>query len=154
MQPHRHSSSGRSVLLSALLLTPVPLAAGVCQVPAAHPTIQAAVDDPLCTDIVVAAGSYSESIQVERPLILRGAGASTVLGGFLRAVGAGTAVSLIDLTVQNGCPLRSLSAADGGTLSGLAVTVTASSALPCPEGPLFADGFESGDTSAWSATVP
>lgn len=142
------------VLLAALLLSPVPLLAGVCQVPASHPTIQAAVDDGLCTDIEVAAGSYPESIRIERPLILHGAGAATVLGGFLRAVGAGTTVSLVDLAVENGCPLRSLWAADGGSISGLAVTATASSALPCLEGALFSDGFESGDTSAWSATVP
>jgi hypothetical protein len=112
------------------------------------------VDDALCTDIEIASGSYPESIQIERPLILHGAGASTVLGGFLRAVGTGTTVSLIDLAVQNGCPLRSLCAAAGGSIDGFAVHTVASSALPCPESPLFADGFESGDTSAWSMTVP
>ncbi len=42
----------------------------------------------------------------------------------------------------------------GAEVSGTNLTVERSTVLPCPPSFIFADGFESGDTSAWSSQVP
>lgn len=71
-------------------------------------------------------------------------------------VGAATLVDLVDLAIQNGCSPSALLVLGGAETTGTNITVTRSAALPCPA-PLFVvfqDGFESGNTSAWSATVP
>jgi hypothetical protein len=44
-----------------------------CNVPADYPTIQAAVADPGCTTIKVAAGSYAENVTINRAVNLKGA---------------------------------------------------------------------------------
>jgi hypothetical protein len=49
----------------------------VCNVPTDYPTIQAAVGDPLCTTVNVAAGIYSENVVVGHSLVLNGAQAGT-----------------------------------------------------------------------------
>ena len=42
----------------------------------------------------------------------------------------------------------------GAQVTGSSLEVERSAALPCPPSFTFADGFESGDTSAWSSQVP
>ncbi len=79
-----------SILVLALgvgvfLGSAVPLSAAgpLCTVDAGgggdYTTIQAAVNDPGCTTIQVAAGTYVEQVEIARPLVLQGAGASTVI---------------------------------------------------------------------------
>ncbi len=69
-------------------------------------------------------------------------------------MGAGTLVDLVDLAVQNGCLENAMLVQGGAEVSGTNLTVERSVALPCPPSIIFADGFESGDTSAWSSQVP
>lgn len=45
----------------------------VCNVPADYPTIQAAVDTPSCSTVKVAAGTYSENVNITRSVTVRGA---------------------------------------------------------------------------------
>ena len=69
-------SPGIAWLLSvAVVLSWTALAtAAVCTVPSApHPTIQEAVDDVGCTEIVIAAGTYAESVGIDRSLTVSGA---------------------------------------------------------------------------------
>ncbi len=71
--------------LGALLGRGAPLGAAgpLCTVDAGgggdYTTIQAAVNDPGCTTIQVAGGTYVEQVEITRPLVLQGAGASTVV---------------------------------------------------------------------------
>lgn len=46
--------------------------AATCNVPADHATIQLAVDDPSCSEIDVAAGTYNENLIIPRAVILVG----------------------------------------------------------------------------------
>ena len=54
-----------------------------CSVPSAsYPTIQSAVDDTDCTEIDIAAGTYTETVTIKRDLTMRGAGDQlTILDG-------------------------------------------------------------------------
>jgi len=154
-----HSSPPRIrlVLFLALVLSArLPVVAITCTVPGSHPTIQGAVNDPACTQIDLADQAYSESISVSRPLTIRGPGAGTAtLEGWVRVVGSTTLVTLENLQVRNGCQPEALSVAAGAQVESTGLKVVRSAALPCPElTTIFTDGFESGDTSAWSFTVP
>jgi hypothetical protein len=51
-----------------------------CQVPADRPTIQAAVDDPACTDIVLVSQVYTESVSITRSLLMFGPDPAQCLG--------------------------------------------------------------------------
>ena len=54
---------------------PGPVLAATCNVPSAtHPDIQTAVDDIGCDPVVVAAGSFAETVIVDRLLSIQGAG--------------------------------------------------------------------------------
>lgn len=65
--------------------------AASCSVPGGKATIQAAINDPTCDTIVVAAGTYHERLIIRRTLALQGAGpASTVIHGG----GAGVVISI------------------------------------------------------------
>ena len=79
-------------------------AAGGCTIPGSHATIQAAIDDPSCALINVAAGTFNESLNITRSLDIVGAGttSSIIDGGQLTIhIGGPTAhtVGLRDLTV-------------------------------------------------------
>ena len=128
--------------------------AAICNVPTAYSTVQAAVNDLFCTEVVLAAQAFSESVTVARSLILRGAGsAATTIVGSVRVEGAGTAVDLRELAID---------ATAMGAIDALAIDLEAAVAArdvvtrngDGSVAPLFADGFESGDTSAWSAAAP
>ena len=139
--------------LAAVLSSPA--VAGTCDVPdSSYPTIQSAVDDPACTDLVLAAQAFPESVRVPRTLAITGAGASTVVAGFLRAHGNDTVVTVSDLKVEASCARGSLQSWTGGEIFAENVEAVSSTTFDCPGDPIFADGFESGDTSAWSTTVP
>jgi hypothetical protein len=131
----------------------------VCTVPSgAYPTIQAAVDNPLCTEIELAAQIFEESVIISRDLVMGGASTSaTVIEGQLTVQGGSTQVALEDLTVDGsaagvgGSFEQALLVEGGAEVHGRAIAVlNAAHDLLA----VFADGFESGDTSAWSNVVP
>ncbi len=125
-----------------------PASAATCNVPSApHPTIQAAVDDVGCDPIVVAAGTFAEAPVIARTLGVQGAGSGqTYIQGQVE-VSAGT-VSLSGLNIS--APGEALWAHSGAEVSGFDLEVVNGFV----EAPLFADGFESGGTGAWSAVSP
>lgn len=147
------------VLPVMVLLRASPAGAAVCQVPSGpYPTIQSAVDAPACTEIELAAQTFHESVVIARGLELRGASSpTTVIEGQVTVQGGSTQVALQDLTVDGSAPgvggtsSEALLVEGGAEVNGLRIVV-----LNAAEDLLavFADGFESGDTSAWSAVVP
>lgn len=109
------------IVASLGLAVAVPLAAHaigggpVCSVPTDYATIQLAINDPVCTTINVAAGTYSEHVAINRSVTLNGAnfgvagngtrGAETIVDGTdTGAPFAITAnnVSIVGFTVKNG----------------------------------------------------
>jgi hypothetical protein len=122
--------------------------AATCEVPSAsYSTIQSAIDDLSCSDITVAAGPYVEALTITRSLSLQGAGStqSFVQGGV--EVSSGT-VSLTGFHLS--AAGEALHAHSGAEVSGFDLEVVNG----VVETPLFADGFETGNTSAWSAASP
>jgi hypothetical protein len=130
------------------------VSAKVCSVPTlAHPSVQAAVDDAACTEIVLAAQEYVGSVGVSRSLLLRGASsATTTILGQVTVTGASTEITLQDLKVDGGgCFTLSLDVSGGAQVtSGPDVVVANAEGGACP---IFTDGFELGATVAWAATV-
>ncbi len=150
-------STPLAVLALLFLALASPLRAQTCTVPGSHATIQEAIDDPACTTITLSAQTYAESIVIPRSLTLAGPGAGgAIVQGLVLVAGAGTQVTLQDLRVENGCFPSALRTVSGAEVIGTNLEVERLAALPCPPPPgsIFADGFEPGDTSAWSATVP
>lgn len=126
-----------------LLVFPSSAAAGVCSVPGSHPTIQQAIDDLLCTDIQLAANTYPENFIIDRSLMLSGPpeGGAVVLGQGT-VVGVGTAVTLANFRIENGCSNFGLFALLGAEVVGQGIQFVVSSDLPCTIGMLFSNGFE------------
>lgn len=56
------------------LLPPIIVRAATCNVPSGYATIQAAIDDPSCDTIIIAAGDYDENLVITRSLTIQGAG--------------------------------------------------------------------------------
>jgi len=123
-------------------------AAATCPVPSAsHPTIQAAVDDVACTEVVLAAQSFAESPVVARSLALRGAGSGqTFIQGRLEVSAGQVALEGFHVAASGGA----LTVHSGAEVSGF--DVVAFDGLF--EVPMFADGFETGDMSRWSGASP
>ena len=79
---------------------------------------------------------------------------TAILEGWLQVEGSAALVTLTDLQVRNGCQPAALSVADGAQVEGTGLVVVRSAVLPCPViTRIFSDGFESGDSQAWSSTV-
>ena len=79
----------------ALVTLAAPAArSATCNVPTGgYPTIAAAVADPTCTTIQLAAGTITENVSLARSLTLQGAGStSTTLAGSIAVSGAATVV--------------------------------------------------------------
>ena len=135
-----------------------PALAGQCTVPGTHDTVQAAVFDPSCDPIELAGATFEESVLIHRSLTLVGVdGGSTTIEGQVRVSESGTQIVLNDLTIRSGCPDATMDVETGANVVGFDIAVGWSAGLPCPEPPVvdvFADGFETGDTSRWSTTSP
>jgi len=102
--------------------------------------------------ITLSAQTYSESIRIPRSLDLAGpAAGGAIVQGLVLMVGSGTEIGLQDLRVENGCVPNALRTASGATMSATNLEVERSAVLPCPQtaDTIFADGFETGDISAW-----
>lgn len=134
-------------------MTPVHGDAASCSVPSVqHPTLAAALADPQCSPIVLAAGVFAETVEIGRSVTVQGASsASTVIQGQVRVV-AGT-VALNGLSIDTSGPdlrgrfTQALLADGAARVSGLDLRTVHRPLL-------FGDGFESGSTSAWSTAVP
>jgi hypothetical protein len=152
----------RFALASIALLAAAAAPAATCSVPTStHPTLGAAARDADCTLVQLAAGSFAENVWITRDVTLQGAGsAATTLQGYLSVTGAGNDVALSGLLLDGtaggvaGCWSELLKASGGATITSgvdLRVLNTATGGEACR---LFADGFESGGTLAWSVRVP
>jgi len=125
---------------------------------AGHPgtftSIQPAVDDAACTEIVLAAQVFPQSVAVTRSLVLRGDSSSTtVIRGQLTVTGGATEISLQNLQVNGGgCFSVALDVGDGAQVTSQQDLVVLNDAGGGCQ--IFLDGFESGDTTAWSNTIP
>ena len=147
------------LVAAAFLCCEAVATADVCGVPSgSYPSIQAAVDTPLCTEVVLAAQTFRESVAVPRSLELRGASSeTTIIEGQVIAHGAGNVLVVEDLTVDGSAPgvwgsfAEALLAANGAKIHGLRLAVINAAT---DVHPIFADGFESGDTQAWSGVTP
>jgi hypothetical protein len=116
------------------------------------------VDDASCTELELAEHTFAESVTISRDLVIRGASPDgTVIAGQVAVDGATTQVTLEHLTVDasaegvGGTLSVGLQASGGAEVSSNDVVVRNSLVDLWT---LFVDGFESGDTSAWSATQP
>jgi hypothetical protein len=129
------------VFLSILALASgaVPAFSNTCDVPSpAYSTIRSAVDDSRCDEVDIAAGTYDETFNIERPVIVSGDPSSpTVIdGGFSGSVvtigfRTGTA-TLNDLTFRHGAPAGpggGVNIASFTTVVMNRCTITANSAL-------------------------
>ena len=146
-----------------LIFWPVSAALAVpCAVPSASfPTLSAAVRDVGCTLVQVAGGTLAENVSIARDVTIQGAGsAATFVQGSFLVTGAGNDVTLDALRVDGtaagvaGCWPEILKASGGATITAgteLRVLNTATGGTACR---LFADGFESGGTLAWSLRLP
>ena len=150
-----------ALLLVGALVTTSRLSAGTCTVPGSHGTIQEAVDDTGCSTIELAAQVYEESVSIDRNLTLQGAsGGGSTIEGRLLVGGAGSEVSAnhlkVDTTTANlaGCFQRALEVNGGARLTGQGLELRNSLEGDCLAAVIFADGFESGDISAWSDSRP
>jgi nitrous oxidase accessory protein NosD len=143
-------------LVLALLAPAGALHADLCTVPGDYLTITAAVAAAECTEVSVQAGTFSEDVTIQRSLSLHGIDASsTILEGRLQVEGAAVEVTLADLTVDAaGCFATGLTVSGEAQVqmpSGPVAIIDSGGGSSCP---IFQDGFESGDTAAWSVTVP
>jgi hypothetical protein len=149
LKPGQIARLGILIAMVAVVVLVHPAVAATCNVPSApHPNIQAAIDDIGCAPIVIAAGTYSESVAVARSVNLTGAGSDqTFIQGQVQ-ITSGT-VHLAGLHITG--PADALWAHSGAEVSGFDLEVVNGEIT---ETPLFADGFEDGATNAWSAVSP
>ena len=138
------------ILMAAVMACSVvqPAGAATCTVPSTpHPTIQAAIDDLGCSEILVAGGTFAEAPVIGRALQLQGSGGDqTFIEG--RVVVTAGVVQLTGLRIA--APGEALTAHSGAEVVGFDLVVL--SGLDVSD--VFADGFESGNSSAWSSTTP
>jgi len=145
-----------ALALAGLAWIATAVSAAVCTVPGSHATIQDAILDVSCDEVRLSEPSYAESLLVLRSLLLAGpeSGTTSIEGG-AELRGMQVAAQLQNLRIESGCSSGSLVVRGGARVVGSALTVVRGPSLPCPETVLvFVDGFESGTTGAWSATVP
>ena len=151
----------RTVVFVAAAFTAAAAAGIVCNVPApTYPTLGAAARDAGCTQVQVAAGVFPENVVLTRDLAVAGAGsAATIVQGSFVVSGAGNDVTLDALLLDGtaagvaGCWSELLTATGGATISSGADLRVLNTATGGTASRLFADGFESGGTLAWSARV-
>lgn len=141
------------VFTSVVLLAAGSIQAATCTVPSGpHPTIRAALDDGTCTEIVVAAGEFPESPMVGRSLTLTGAGSDqTIIQGQVVVQAGSVLLQTLGIQTTSGSYQDALQVADGAEVSGVDLVVVNGGALVDV---LFADGFETGDTSGWDDVFP
>jgi hypothetical protein len=135
-------------IVTVVLFPTDPARAASCTVPGTHTTLAAAIQDPNCTMIQLAAITYSGDQTIARSLMLSGqaAGGTRIRGTV--SVLADALLDLRELGIVSVGPDEALLVTDGASVTVSGVTVD------CCQDPLFSDGFESGNVSAWAATSP
>ena len=147
--------------VAALLLAPPAAYGAICNVPSGgFPTIAAALADPTCNPIQIGAGSYTTNLSIARDVTLDGAGsASSTIAGWVGVSGGATDVVLnslrIDATtaISSPCYASGLDVRGGAKASGFDLVVVGKP-TPTAACSFFADGFEGGDSTAWSTRSP
>lgn len=139
----------RSALLPLLLMLPAQHAAAqICNVPAQRSSIHAAVLDPDCAVVNVAAGNFVESVAVTRSLWINGAATqTTIVQGRVLVRGSGVVLDLTNLSVDaRGAPAGCYDAIEVASGSGLRPSAVATLSGPAitPACPLFTDSFDYG----------
>jgi nitrous oxidase accessory protein NosD len=119
-----------------------------CTVPStSHPAIQTAVDDVGCDPVVIAPGSFPETLVIARSLTLQGAGSSqSFVQGGIEVQSGEVVVTGLHVSGTGGA----LWSHSGAEVSGFDLVVVDGAFEP----PLFADGFEDGTADAWSTVSP
>lgn len=129
----------------AVLSAPQHSLALVCSPPSAsHPTLQQAVDDPVCTIIELAAQTYPEQIEISRSLTLNGTGPlSSTVDGPILIQGSSVQVDMASMGIRNGCPQPGLHVETGALVRPVNIRVS-TAAIECPPLPnlIFANRFE------------
>ena len=133
--------------------------AATCTVPSGgHPTIQAAVDDPTCSVINLQSQTYQEEVAIGRTVSISGVSSSTsIIVGQVQLEGGSPVVTMTDIgvdasnSVVAGCYRDAVLSRDGARLVGNNLVVVNATGVACL---LFGNGFENGNTAAWSATTP
>lgn len=139
-------------LTGAFVLTAAaPGDCATCNVPSAsYPSIQSAVDVVNCTEILLASGSFFGDVTIGRTLELHGVSSdSTTVVGKVTVEGSGTKAALkgLKIGVAPGDPPP-----DGLLVVGNAEVIPEDLVVGLAD-LIFSDGFERGDTTAWSSTV-
>lgn len=142
--------------LTLVLFQGNPVEAATCTVPGSHSAIQEAVLDSACTEVVLMDRTYFESVSVERTIVIEGpATGGAIVQGLVKAADSGTQLTLKNIQVNNSCSPEALAASDGAEIVGEGLIVIWDAGLPCPPVVyIFLDGFESGNTLAWSSREP
>ncbi len=137
-------------LVTILLLGATPGICETCNVPSAsYPSIQSAVDVVSCTEIVLTSGDFFGAVTISRTLEIRGASSdSTTIVGNINVQGAGTTATLTGFMIAVGPNPPN----DGLVIAGDAEVIPDDLVIRTTDH-IFSDGFESGDTTEWSATV-
>lgn len=137
------------------------LPAALCTVPGTHADLRCALADLTCSDITLAAGTFTvDLLTIERDLVLHGAGpGATTVVGQMTIAGATSDVALADFRLDatgataGGCADVALTTAGGAQVtSGGGLEVI--DRMPSGICRLFFDGFEGGTSCAWSFSAP
>lgn len=143
------------------LLAGGPLSAALCSVPGTHADLRCALTDLACSDIALAAGTFTvDLVTIERDVVLHGAGpGATTVVGQMAIAGATSDVALSDFRLDasgatvGGCAEPALATSGGAQVtSGAGLEVI--DAIPAGACRLFFDGFEGGSRCAWSFSTP
>ena len=149
--PRRNLKVVAVLICAALLSWPVLAEGETCNVPSAsYPFIQYAVNAVTCTEIILASGSFFGGVTIGRTLELQGVSSdSTTVVGKVTVEGSGTKATLkgLKIAVGPGDPPP-----DGLVVVGDAEVIPEDLVVGLAE-LIFSDGFERGDTTAWSSTV-
>lgn len=93
--------------LLALLLQPQPSRGQSCAVPGGYASLAAAVTDPTCSNIILAAATFTETVVISRNLHIQGAGLTgTIINGNglgpIIAISSTAVVTLSDMQIRDG----------------------------------------------------
>lgn len=126
-------------LVMPLLVTSGAAAAATCSVPGQYPGIQAAVDDPACDPIIVAAGNFPAAVTVGRDVVIRGAGRGATRLGETVTIDNDAVVVLESLAIQFTSGAGVLLASKFATLKGDDIEISFNSGFGVDHAPLATD---------------